>query len=149
MDEYYELISKNKDIIFQGMLHYHFFDLEYLECLLKDEKEVFHLYVRSLNDDYHSTVNSSDEKKLRENVNDLFNVCCLDVDLHDSFYDEDRYKMYQKVVKIFEDFQNSDEYKYMKENDFCCSKMFQSKMKNIMNYYNDILKTVINQKIHE
>lgn len=93
LEEYYESISKNKDITFRGVLHYHFFDLKYLECFLKDKKEVFNLYVRSFNDDYDSTI-SSVEKDLIENVKHLFNVCCLDVDLNDSFYEEDRCKMY-------------------------------------------------------
>ena len=73
------------------------------------------MYVRCINDDYFS-IDSLDEEKLRENVQDLFNVCCLDVDLHDSFGGEGGYKMYEKVVKIFEDFENSDTYKDINEN---------------------------------
>ena len=115
LEDYYNLISKNNDITFQKMLDKHFPDLKYLKCLLKDKKEVFDLYVRCINDDYFS-IDSLDEEKLRENVQDLFNVCCLDVDLYDSFGGEGGYKMYEKVVKIFEDFENSDTYKDINEN---------------------------------
>ena len=74
--------------------------------------------VSSINDDVQS-VKTLEEDKLKENVK-KYEIFCLDVDLDkdefsnkkccldpNGFYDKDIHEIYEKVVKIIEDFENS------------------------------------------
>ena len=116
LKEFHKDFDKSNEITFGKMIEQYFSDLKYFECLLEDKKEVFDLYVSSVNDDIQS-VETSEEEKLKENVEKLYEIFCLDVDLDkDEFYDDDKYKMYEKVVKIIKDFENSETYKNLYDN---------------------------------
>ena len=116
LKEFHKDLNKNNEITFEKMIEIYFYDLKYFKCLLEDEQEVVDLYVSSINDDIQS-VETLEEEKLKENVEKLFKIFCLDVDLDkDEFFDEDRYKMYKKVVETIQDFENSETYKNLYDN---------------------------------
>ena len=123
LEEFLEDSNKNNEIDYGKIIKLIFSDLKYFKRLLKDDKKVVDLYVSSLNDDIKS-VETLEEDKLKENVEKLYEIFCLDADLdkdefHDKkycsdangFYDKDINEIYEKVVKIIKDFENSETFK--------------------------------------
>ena len=102
LNDFHEYLNKNNEVTLKEIIEEYFYDLKYFKRVLKDDKKVADLYVSSL----IKSVETLEEDKLKKNVEQLYEIFCLDVDLDEFYLDanlcykdmNEIYKTYEKIV---------------------------------------------------